>query len=104
MREWLLLLAAFAGAVAAIASAVAAWSSVRAANRQERATYESQLYNRQVDTISALMRSALDTPQQIDDMYEHYLGIRPHRKNKEAEAVDQNRQKPKVFSHFLENV
>jgi hypothetical protein len=102
MREWLLLLAAVAGAVAAIASAVAAWSSVRAANRQERATYESQLYNKQVDTISALMRSALDTPQQIDDMYEHFLAIRPDGQNLEAQVLDQNKREVEVLSRFLE--
>jgi hypothetical protein len=69
MREWLLV-------IAAVASAVAAALSLVAANRQESATYESQLYNKQVDTISAFVRSAEDNSAAIDEEYGRYLASR----------------------------
>ena len=72
-----MVIATGAGALAAIASAVAAGFSVLAAFRQEEATYESQLYNKQVDTISALIRSVQNNVKEIGDAHEHFLAIRP---------------------------
>ena len=52
--ETLMLFASLLSAIATTFAAVSAYYSVKAADRQEQATYESQLYNKQVDLVGVV--------------------------------------------------
>ncbi len=61
--QWLTTVATVAAAIAAAFSAIAAF-------RQENAAYQSQLYNKQVDTISSLIQTTENTNHRISDLYQ----------------------------------
>src|SRR5262249_53401077 len=76
-----------------------------AAFRQETATYESQLYNKQVDTISALIQSARSTSQQIDDIYQHFLDMRKSGQHIDPQIIeDTQRKQSDLFNQFSVDV
>jgi hypothetical protein len=57
---------------ATVAAAIAAAFSAYAAFRQENAAYQSQLYNKQVDTISTLIQTTENTSHRISDLYQAF--------------------------------
>jgi len=90
--EWLITVGTIAAAIAAALSAYAAF-------RQEDATYESQLYNKQVDTISTLIQVSEDTNHRISDIFQAFHPL----SGEDPGQQDEQRlkqQSVEVFSRF----